>query len=562
MTCLIGWLLGARTRPQARGHASPRPRGAALAALFALPLVASACISVDQPGTEATAPAPPSAALTQVPATPGPPRTPPPTPPRVEAEVLGFLPNWLVEDAAATIDTDLLTLLAFHGVEASGDGRLVTTKPSGEVPTGWQALDSDAFVTLKEQAQADGVRVVLTIQRFGWAEGTLDRTRALLGDRQARRGLADRIARLVDERGFDGVNLDFEPVPEELADEYVAFVREVRAALDAVDPELHLSVDVVPGLTGYDLAGLTADDAADLAILMAYNFRTEGAAVAGSTAPLDDPEIRDITTTLDEALAQVPAGKLMLALPWFGAAWSTESDLPGAATLSGRGIDGGASPSYAEAVALASQTGRQYDPAQASAWTAYPNRQCATCPATWRQVWYDDPDGFGAKVDEALARGLAGVGIWALGQEGGREELWWTLRDRLRPQADTTPPAGSASLDPETIRGDLEGLDVVEGVASLRLFASDTPDGSGLVLARIGLSGEVAEDGQLVTGRTYPASERIDVPLGDESTGGSAEPGPRSIHVQWRDLAGNWSPPLVIEAWVVDPATSEAPEDL
>ena len=131
-------------------------------------------------------------------------------------------------------------------------------------------------MTLKEQAQADGVKVVLTIQRFGWTEGTLERTRALLGDRQARRGLADRIARLVDERGFDGVNLDVEPVPEELADEYVDFVREVRAALDAVDPELHLSVDVVPGLSGYDLAGLTADDAADLAIIMGYNFRDRG----------------------------------------------------------------------------------------------------------------------------------------------------------------------------------------------------------------------------------------------------------------------------------------------
>jgi GH18 family chitinase len=480
----------------------------------------------------------------------------------VEAEVLGFLPNWLVEDAAVTIDTDLLSMLAFHGVEASGDGRLVTSKPSGDVPDGWQALDSEAFVALKAQAQADGVRVVLTIQRFGWQEGTLERTRALLGSRRDRRALAERIAQLVSERGFDGVNLDFEPMPEDLADEYVELVREVRAALDAVDAELHLSVDVVASLTGYDLAGLTADDAADLAIIMGYEFRTDGAQVAGSTAPLDDPEIRDIVATLDEALALVPAEKLVLALPWFGAAWSTETEQAPSATMSGRDIDGGASPSYAEAVAQASLTGRQYDAAQASAWTAYPNRQCATCPATWRQVWYDDPDGFGAKVDHALGRGLAGVGIWALGQEGGREELWWTLRHRLRPQIDETPPGGSASIDPESIQGDLDGRDVVEGVASLRLFASDTPDGSGLALTRIGLSGDLAEDGQLITGRTYPASERIEFPLADEETGGSPEAGPRSIHVQWRDIAGNWSPPLVLEVMAVDPTRSETPGDL
>ena len=47
-----------------------------------------------------------------------------------------------------------------------------------------------------------------------------------------------------EERGFDGVNLDFEPMPRRLRDEYVAFVRELRAELDAVDERLGLSVDV------------------------------------------------------------------------------------------------------------------------------------------------------------------------------------------------------------------------------------------------------------------------------------------------------------------------------
>ncbi len=45
----------------------------------------------------------------------------------------------------------------------------------------------------------------------------------------------------------------------------------------------------------------------------------------------------------------------------------------------------------------------------------------------------------------------------------------------------------------------------------------------------------------------------IRFPLGDPATGGSAEEGPRAIHVQWRDLAGNWSDPVVVDVWVVDP---------
>jgi hypothetical protein len=552
-----------------------RPRRAASAAwlLLALPLVASACITVtDRSGTgqspepsaapsAALVPASPSALPLSL-ATPTPPPTPSPTPQPVDAEVVGFLPSWLLEDAALALDSDLLTLLAFHGIEASGDGRLVAAKPSGDVPPGWKALESESFDSLKRELQADGVRVVVTIQRFGWTAGTLERTRSLLGSRKDRRALAQRIARFATERGFDGVNLDFEPMPEDLADEYVAFVREVRSALDEVDPDLHLSVDVVASLTGYDLAGLTADDAADLAIIMGYNYRTDGAAVAGSTAPLRDPTSGDLATTVEGALAQVSGDRLVLALPWYAKAWSTESDTARSTTISGRGIDGAASPSYAQAVELAARSGRRYQPDQASAWTAYPSRQCATCPAVWRQVWYDDPDSFGTKIDFALDEGLAGVGIWALGHEAGRDELWWALRERLQPRTDTSSPNGSAALDPESIRGDLEGRDVVEGVASLRLFASDSVDGSGLLLTRIGLDGELAGDGQLVTGRTYPATDRIEFPLADPETGGSSEPGPRSIHVQWRDLAGNWSRPLVIEAWVVDPVASATPDDL
>ena len=47
---------------------------------------------------------------------------------------------------------------------------------------------------------------------------------------------------------------------------------------------------------------------------------------------------------------------------------------------------------------------------------------------SWRQLWYDDVDAFGAKVGFALGKGLRGVGIWALGYQGMRPELWSVLR--------------------------------------------------------------------------------------------------------------------------------------
>jgi spore germination protein YaaH len=554
-----------------RRHPRSVTRSGLLALAALVPLVVSACISVssdedadDTPAPAATAAAPAGSPTLPPLVTPAPTPTPEPTPEPVDAEVVGFIPGWLLAEAEEALDPELLTIAAIHSIEAAGNGRLVSKKPSGEVPPGWKAIESEAFGEFKERLQAEGVKVVPVIQRVGWTEGAAERTATLLSKRRNRKALADRIARYVSDRGFDGVNLDVEPVPARLADEYVQLVRDVRTALDAVDPELHLSVDVLPGLSGYDLAGLVAEDAADMAVIMGYNIRTDGAAVAGSTAPLRDDGNLDLARSVAAAVEQIAAEQVVLALPWYGKAWATESADAGSATKRGRGIDAPSDPHYGVAVGFATQAGRNYDARQASAWTAYPDQQCASCPAVWRQVWYDDPESFAAKVEHAIEQGLGGVGIWALGMDAGREEMWQGLRSQLRPVNDRTAPGGSASLDPEVARGEFEGRESVEGSARLRLFARDDPGGSGLLLARLSLDPEVDEDGALVLGRSYPAGSAtdIDFPLGDPATGGSAEPGPRDIHVQWRDLAGNWSAPLVIETYALDPETSPTPADL
>jgi hypothetical protein len=146
--------------------------------------------------------------------------------------------------------------------------------------------------------------------------------------------------------------------------------------------------------------------------------------------------------------------------------------------------------------------------------------------------------------------------------EDGQEDMWLALRHGLFPRPDDLPPGGSPALDPETVQGDIDGRPLVTGSASLRLFASDDDEGTGLAFVRIGLDDALDSEGMLVTGRTYPAVDRIDFPLGDEETGGSSAEGPRSIHVQWRDLAGNWSVPVVIEAHALVPDTTPTPADL
>ena len=467
-------------------------------------------------------------------------------------EVIGFLPDWQVEQAVAGLDRDLLTMVSLHGVEASGAGQLVTQTTSGKVPRGWRVLQGDRFGRLASDLQADGIKVLLTVHRNGWNEGQMKRTIALLTDHRRRLELARRIAHVVHERGLDGANLDFEPIPATLSDEYVQLVREIRRALDDVDASLHLSVDVVAG-PGYDLQALSASGAADLAILMGYDYRGSDAAVAGAIAPLANPRTDDISSSVERALGQVEPGKLVLALPWYGRGWSTEGRGSHSRTLKGLSVADSTTLSYAQAVELATDFGRRYQPSSASAWTAYRQKKCSTCPVVRRQVWYDDPDGFGDKIDFAVGKGLAGIGIWALGHDLGRPEMWLSLRHKVHPRTDFLAPSGSVHIRRASITGERMGLKVVKGSAAMRLSASDGKHGSGLAFVRIGLSGQQEANGRLARARTYPVSERIVFPLGESGTGGSAHAGRRAIHVQWRDIEGNWSTPLVINVWVQHP---------
>ncbi len=286
--------------------------------------------------------------------------------------------------------------------------------------------------------------------------------------------------------------------------------------------------------------------------------------MAGSTAPLIGGAAGDLTTSVAAALEQTGGDgeRLMLALPWYGYAWPTQSAAAGAAVRTGEDVDGPSTANYDVAVRgaregrspLRQRAGVGLDGLRDQELLELPRDLATGLVRRPRQL---------RRQDRVRARtGPRRRGGLGPGMEGAREEMWWALRNQLQPRLDDAPPAGSPALDPATIRGDIDGLDVVRGSASLRLFAADDLDGTGLALVRIGLDDEVDEDGRLVVGRSYPAVDRIEFPLGDEETGGSGVDGPRSIHVQWRDLAGNWSIPVVLEAHVVDPATTVTPADL
>lgn len=504
--------------------------------------------------------------------------TPLPTPagpPRVRAladrEVFGFLPYWKLGQPTTQLDMAQLTTIAYFGIEAHQDGRLIRLSKSGAVPQGWAGFESQAFADTLTAAHAAHVRVVLTVQRFAWTAGQARRTVKLLQSPTARSSLVRDIVGVVQDRGIDGINLDWEPVPPAVRDDYTTFVRELRAGLDGAKAGLQLTFDLTTALGAYDLPTLAADDGADAALVMGYDYRVASATRAGSTAPLDTGDAGfGLRATVAAALATIAPDRIILGLPWYGRAWSTAGSAAHALTQDPGTFGPSQTVEYGAAVEQAQLTGRLYDETEATAWSVYQAAPCHACPVTWRQLWYDDVDGFRTKVRLALDQGLRGIGIWALGDDGTHPELWSALSLALGTTTDSKAPSGTAtldtSLDPALAGKKEQALPVVQGVARLTLKPDDGSAGSGPAFVRVSNLADLA-DGQLVSGATYPSLSSLDVSLTDPAIGGSADTGKRTVYVQWRDVAGNWSEVGSVQVWnkrapAVSPSPSPSAEPL
>ena len=182
----------------------------------------------------------------------------------------------------------------------------------------------------------------------------------------------------------------------------------------------------------------------------------------------------DVGDTVRAYTARVPASKVILGVPYYGRAWSTSTDTLNASNISGAKNGTSVTVLYEAARDLASTNGRRYDPVEGVAWTAYRRETCTStygCVTSWRQVYYEDAVSLRVKYDLVNTYGLRGAGIWALGYDGTRTELYQVIADKFI--TDTIPPkiAGSA-LSSTLISPNADGrLDTV--TASLSVTGLD-----------------------------------------------------------------------------------------
>lgn len=246
-----------------------------------------------------------------------------------------------------------------------------------------------------------GVKPILVLTPFS-EQGSFNNqlVKLVSENMEVQQQLIQNLLETVREKGYAGVDVDFEYILPEDREGYAAFVGNLRAAMNAEGYQVSVALApkisaTQPGLLYEGMDYRLLGENADQVLLMTYEWGfTYGPPMA--VAPLN--KVREV---LDYAVTEIPSEKILMGIPNYGYDWK----LPfvkgeTAAELLGN----------VEAVRRAAQYGAaiQFDEIARSPYFTYER------DGSIHEVWFEDVRSIQAKVELALGYGFRGIGYWNL----------------------------------------------------------------------------------------------------------------------------------------------------
>ena len=338
--------------------------------------------------------------------------------------IYGYLPYWSIIDADY-LQLDKLTDIAYFGlyIEEDGNIRKTTTDEDGYTITepgynNWKSnKDLDNLISWSKRY---GIRFSLTIIAH-----EDDTNTKFLNCRECWDTLLVNVIDELNSKNITDLNLNFEyaeHTSEEDSKKFAELTRYFNEELDKVYGDSFLVVSAFADSTE---GGRISSDVADLAkysdgiFIMGYDYSRPTSDNAGPVAP-----IKWVDDVIKDFLSYAPPSKIILGVPYYGYNWVVE--------------DG--SEKYAKRVEgtdeIGFSTSQSYDSVMETIKEVNPTILVDeesnvpyffyTSPETesLREVFYENAQSLRAKYDLVNNNNLAGVGIWALGYDGGRTELW------------------------------------------------------------------------------------------------------------------------------------------
>lgn len=345
-------------------------------------------------------------------------------------EVFGFAPHWTFQKLD-NVDFDVLTTFAYFGVPIDGDGNLV------RADKGYEVFKSDKATAVFKKAHSSGTRVVLTVTQMK-NEPIL----ALMDNPNAQNNAITQIVSEVKDRGIDGINVDMEFTGNpgvEYRQKFSLFVKNLTERMHQEIPNSKVTVSVYASAVKspkiYDIKELAENS--DGIFMMAYDFAVASSDNAIPTAPLygykNGKYWYDISTAVDDFLTLMPADKLILGVPYYGYNYMVyEPTVKGETRPSPSWRGQARAETYTNAISKLTAEGiteykTGWDENGQVGYIAYYVAESGT----WRMMFLDDVRSLGIKYDFAKEKSLAGVGMWALGFDDGKTELWTLLEEKF-----------------------------------------------------------------------------------------------------------------------------------
>lgn len=272
-------------------------------------------------------------------------------------------------------------------------------------------IDSLADASYVKQAHEAGLQVWALISNFSADVSTAE----LLASRAARQKVQDYLIAQAEEIGFDGINIDFEGIPETAGYSYVQFMREL--SILCRERGLYLSVDVPVPMdfsSHYDRKELGV--VCDYVIMMGYDEHYAGSDIVGSVASMDFER-----NGIENMLSEVPGEKIVSAIPFYTRLWYTRTLEDGTVSVTSEALGMGSAWDVVEQNGVAAV----WDDDAGQPYAEWTNAEGVFC-----QIWLEDDSTVAERASMVSEYDLGGIAAWVLGRE--KDYVWQAISENIR----------------------------------------------------------------------------------------------------------------------------------
>ena len=224
----------------------------------------------------------------------------------------------------------------------------------------------------------------------------------VLNRTSSRQNLATQLIAQAIQYDLDGINVDIEALPGEAGEGFIEFIREL--SIMCRRNNIILSVDnYVPMAYNQNYNRKEQGIVADYVIIMGYDEHFAGSEEAGSVA-----SIGYVRNGIEKTLEEVPAEKVINAVPFYTRLWETNS--AGELSSSALGM------SNAEKTVAANGATPEWSEEAGQYYAEYENGD------NFYQIWLEEERSIEEKAKLIKEYDLAGIASWRLGYE--RDEIW------------------------------------------------------------------------------------------------------------------------------------------